>query len=293
MKQTRRATVLCSRTLLGAVAAIALVSLPGMAQASGQEPAPYSPAIVVTPAIGHTGSEQFSSAEQSGSGGVKAVLLHPWGNCAPASGWGDLASNWSAFGTKPLHIDSTTFCNTATQVTYSALVADHASVLVFSDSAGDDYQFTAGEVAAITQYVQAGHNVVGTYATFLDTYNNPADNSALAPLFGLTSNFSGTPLSVTPDYTITNNLPALFHNVPNPYDSSGYGSTQSPAGGIWNRSALSGAKYRAKTSGDLAAITTFKSTVHHYQAVYISSMPEYSPSTTDEQFLYNALTLLP
>ena len=35
----------------------------------------------------------------------------------------------------------------------------------------------------------------------------------------------------------------------------------------------------------------FNDTADHYQAVYISNMPEYSPDTADNQFLYNALTL--
>ena len=219
---------------------------------------------------------------------VKAVLIYPWAGCVTSSAWTTLAQDSSLYGTTQLRIDGTTFCSTSNQVTYAALVATKAKVLVFSDTAGGEYQLTPAEIAAITQYVQAGHNIVATYATFL--YSS-YDNSALAPLFGLASSFSATPAFVTPYYKILRTSAPLFSAVPNPYDSNGYASTQSPAGGHWNKAALAGAKYGALASGGRAAITMFDDTADHYQAVYISNMPEYSPDTADNQFLYNALTL--
>jgi hypothetical protein len=219
--------------LLGAISALGLlISLSGVAQAATQQASAVSPATKA----------------------VKAVLIHPWEGCSPAGGWAELAADASEFGTTRLRIDIKTFCSSSTQVTYAALVASKAQVLVFSDTAGGLYQLSSAEISAITQYVQAGHNIVGTYLTFMWKSTN---NSALAPLFGLTSSFAKTAPTVTPD------------------------------------AALSGAKYAAHTANHLAAITTYINKTYHYQAVYISNMPEYSTSSTDLQFLYNALTLKP
>ena len=225
--------------------------------------------------------------------GVKAVLIHPYGGCGPSAGWGEVAANWTAYGTTPLRIDANRFCSSAKQVTYAELVASKANVLVLSDVAGGLYALSAAEIAAITQYVQAGHNVVATYATFLW---NTSDNSALAPLFGLTSSFSPKLPATTAGYTVAHPHLALFRAVPSPYVTDGYLHSQRPATGYWTQSALSGAEYAARTAGDRAAITLYRNAADHYQAVYISSMPEYStgpasPGPADLQLLYNALTL--
>lgn len=207
-----------------------------------------------------------------------------------ASGWDQLAQDWSTYGTTPLLVDSQTFCGPA-QVTYAALVAAKANVLVLSDPAGAEYTFSSAEIAAITEYVQAGHNIVGTCLTFqYDSTVDQIDNTALAPLFGLTASFAGTSHTVTADYQIRDSE-SLFRAVSNPYDSSGYPRTQSPSAGRWYLSALNGAKYGARTPGNHAAITIFRNNTYRYQAVYISTMPEFSPNSADEQFLYNALTL--
>jgi hypothetical protein len=264
-----RMTVALRKGMPAALVALGLViSLSGVAQAATQEAAAVSPA----------------------TRSVKAVLIHPWDGCAPAADWAELAQNWSQFGTTRLRIDAKTFCSTTKQVTYAALVASRAQVLVFSDTAGAPYQLSSAEISAITQYVQAGHNIVGTYLTFMWGDTN---NSALAPLFGLASSFATTAPHVTPDYTITQTESPLFVNVPSPYDSAGYPFSQTPAGGKWNNAALSGAKYAAHTASRVAAITSYANKTDRYRAVYISNMPEYSGNTADEQFLYNALTLGP
>ena len=183
-------------------------------------------------------------------------------------------------------IDTTTFCYTySNPITYSALVADDPQVLVLSDPAGGLYQFTSGEIAAITKYVKAGHNLVGTYLTF---GWRTLSNSALASLFGLASNFSSSSPAVTADYRVKYPVWPLFRRVPNPYDSDGYPYSQVPASGIWGSGALQKAKYVAETKCDLAAITSYATDT--YQATYIANMPEYTPGTADLQFLYNALT---
>lgn len=201
---------------------------------------------------------------------VKAVLIHPYDGCGPVSTWQDLAAQWSMYGTTRVWMDVKSFCSSAKQVTYAALVASKANVLVFSDTAGGNYQLSAAEIAAITQYVQAGHNILGTFATFMW---RTSDNSALAPLFGLTSSFSSETLAVAPDYTIAYPRLALFTAVPSPYDSGGYPRSQRPAMGYWTRAALSGAHYAARTADNQAAITTYGGTADHYKAVYISNMP--------------------
>jgi len=252
--------------------------------------------LTSTPKIGTEGSPTILSAQTNGSAGaescastggpVKAALLDPWGGCSnQAPGWGDLNSDWSSYGNTRLTIDTTTFCDTSsTPITYSALVADDPQVLVLSDPAGGNYQFTSGEVAAITKYVKDGHNLVGTFATFQWNYSN-AD---LAPLFGLSSSFSSSVPQVTPDYHVKDPVWPLFRKVPNPYDSGGYPYSQVPESGSWGPGALQGAKYVAATTGSTAVITCY--IAGKYQAVYISNMPEYTPVKADLQFLYNALT---
>jgi hypothetical protein len=266
---TRRVTALLGKSLSASVIALALgMPLSGAAQA----------------AAGHT-----SPAVRPAVRTVKAALIHPFDQCSPSVGWSDLAANWSEYGTTRLRIDVRSFCNT--QVTYAGLVASKAQVLVFSDVAGAQYQLSSSEISAITQYVQAGHNIVATYLTFAWSSWN---NSALAPLFGLTPSFATTSPFITPDYKITQTDCPLFTAVPNPYDSHGYPDTQTPAGGQWNAAALSGARYVAHNKGRTAAITLYTNKADHYRAVYVSTMPEFgNPDTADLQFLYNALTLGP
>jgi hypothetical protein len=220
---------------------------------------------------------------------VKALLIFPYGGCNSSAGWRDLAADWSMFGTTPLKI--ATLCSG--QVSYAGLVASKAHVLVFSDVAGGNNQLSGAEISAIKKYVQAGHNIVGTYITFLWKDHGEWDNTGLAPLFGLSRSFTGgaTALKQT-NYKITLTGSPLFTSVPNPYGSTGFASSQTPAAGLWNTAALSGARYAAHTAHRAAAITLYTDKTDHYRAVYISSMPEFSnPSTADLQFLYNALTL--
>jgi hypothetical protein len=254
-------------------------------------------ALTGTPKIGAQGSPTIVSAQTNGSataascaaigGPVKAALLDPWGGCGTyAPGWNDLNSDWSSYGTTPLTIDTTTFCDTSSSpVTYSALVADDPRVLVLSDPAGGLHQLTAGEIAAIGEYVKAGHNLVGTYMTF-DW--GTADNAALADLFGLAPGFSSETSAVTPDYYVKDPVWPMFRKVPSPYDSAGYPYSQVPSSGTWGSSALQGAKYVAETTNDVAAITCYDTDA--YQATFISNMPEYTPGPVDLQFLYNVLT---
>ena len=257
---------------------------PASALVSGHTRAERQRTIAKVPALRLDSS---NSAAPTIGGPVKAALLDPWGGCGEyAPGWSDLKSHWSSYGTTPLMIDTTTFCYTySNPITYSALVADDPQVLVLSDPAGGLYQFTSGEIAAITKYVKAGHNLVGTYLTF---GWRTLSNSALASLFGLASNFSSSSPAVTPDYRVKYPVWPLFRRVPNPYDSDGYPYSQVPASGIWGSGALQKAKYVAETKCDLAAITSYATDT--YQATYIANMPEYTPGTADLQFLYNALT---
>jgi hypothetical protein len=249
-----------------------------------------------TPRIGPQGSQAIVSAQTNGpattascatvGGPVKAALLDPRGGCRNyAPGWKDLSNHWKSYGTTPLAIDAKTFCDTSARpITYAALVADNPRVLVLSAPAGGHYQFTPGEIAAITRYVKAGHNLVGTYLTF---ESGSVVNTGLARLFGLAPSFSPSRSAVTPHYSVIDPVWPLFRKVPKPYDSAGYHFTQVPAGGTWGTSALDGATYVARTKGGLAAITSY---LGAYQATYISSMPELSPGKADLQFLYNALT---
>jgi hypothetical protein len=203
-----------------------------------------------------------------------------------------LNASWPSYGTKPLSIDETTFCNPSVAVTYAALVANNADVLVLSDPAGAPYQFSPGEVSAIKQYAQAGHNVVATYLTLF--WDNPdsglaVDNIALAPILGLrVARYTGGDVEITPTYTIRNADNPLFRNLANPYVSSGYDFSQHPSLGTWTKGALNGARIVSVNGDRTAAILNYRACT--YRAVYITNMPEYFGSSSDQQFLYNALT---
>jgi hypothetical protein len=80
----------------------------------------------------------------------------------------------------------------------------------------------------------------------------------------------------------------LFRNLPDPYTTGGYSESQQPLDGTWDPDDLAGADKVARTAANDAAIFIYDQPA--YDAIYITSMPEYEGGVQDEQFLYNAIT---
>jgi hypothetical protein len=267
----------------------AVVIVVGLATAfaiSGSRPAGAGDPIL-NPPLPASAQPAPASAPTQVAGAVHATLIHPWpSDCTfVADGWTRLAAHWRRFGTVPLSIDTTTFCDPLTQVTYDALVANGADVLVFSDVAGGNQHLTDDEIAAVARYAQEGHNVVGTYVTL---FWNGIDNRGLAPVFGIRPvAFTGALQKIDPTYAILRQSP-LFRDVADPYVSSGFPFSETPASGSWTDDALRGAKIAAINADASAAVLTYRKCT--YRATYITNMPEYGGSAIDLQVLYNALT---
>jgi hypothetical protein len=271
-----------SSTAALVVAAIALVTAAAPAFGEGGSPNPPNPPRGAT---GGGGQRVVVPA-----GAIKAVVVKSWGGCSSGSLiWDQLNANWSAYGSIPIVIDysNTDLCGSS--FTLAALEASGADVVILNDPAGRPYQYTTNEVAALQQYASEGHDLIGTYLTFAYP-NGGIDNSALAPLFGLsaTAGWTGGDSPITPTYKIKRRKArALARHLPNPYVSSGFDFSQRPGDGIWSSNELQGARIVAITADKMGAITIYRS--GEYNAVFIANMPEYGGGTDDQQFFYNAI----
>jgi hypothetical protein len=220
-------------------------------------------------------------------GGIKAVVVRSWSGCS-SNGvfWADLNANWSNYGSIPVTIDYTDFSLCTGTITYDALVASGADVVIVSDPAGIPTQYSREEGEAIRQYAREGHNVLGTYAVF--GFAN-VDNSFLGPIFGISAkndyNKSEEPLSAS--YQVRFPDDPLFRNVPDPYVSSGYQFSQVPVDGHWRTDDMFGGAGVALADHSRGTIVLYRAPT--YDAIYISNFPEYGGSTIDEQWYYNAL----
>ncbi len=147
-------------------------------------------------------------------------------------------------------------------------------MVILSDPAGGNQQFSTDEVNAIRTYLQEGHNIIGTYLTFA---HSTIDNTALAPLFGLksTAGWTGGTSVVTPTYALRYPGLPLFRNISNPYVSSGYNYAQTPGDGAWSSNELHGGKLVGRTAEAMGAIVARKAAAGYY-SVFISNMPDSS-----------------
>ena len=173
-------------------------------------------------------------------------------------------------------------------MTYNKLVANGADVVIINDSAGGSQQWSNAEINALQAYLNDGHVVIATFATFV---SGGTDNRGLAPLFGLRSDLGYATPGVSPTYTVTGLQGSLFHALGNTYTSSGFASSQVDTGdGIWTAADLNGATIVAHTQDNVAVVTYYNP--GPYRAVYISNMPEFGGGAQDKQFIYNAIVNL-
>lgn len=213
----------------------------------------------------------------------KAVIVKSTG-CPydGVNGWQQLNKDWPEYGEIPIfvEIDHNTLCS---DVTYEALAGTGADVVIVSSASGG---YTAAEIAAFEQYIEEGHNLIGTYKTL--GYGGFEDNS-LEPLFGLNDDiaYDVRQGGILITQIVTDS--SLFTGLPDPFLSSGFAFTQLPADLTWDESDLNGAHFVGK-SADHKGVITLNSTPA-YHAIYISSFAEqgYSESTS-QQLLYNAIS---
>jgi hypothetical protein len=229
------------------------------------------------------------SAPHSTQGAITAVVVKSWGNCSSGSLiWDDLNANWSNYGSIPISIDynHAGLCATSDDVTLAELEATGADVVILDDPAGNNAQYTAGDVSALKSYALEGHNVIGTYLTFVW---GSTDNRALAPLFGLKAGvaYTGGDLSIVPSYSERFPALPLFRDVGNPYVSSGYPYSQRPVDNVWSPNELTTGQLIARNADGSAAIVVRKGPP--FYGIFIANMPEYQGSTVDEQWFYNAI----
>jgi hypothetical protein len=143
---------------------------------------------------------------------VKAAVLRSQGTqFLGMTIWPELNAGWSQFGDVPVQIDYTSLAGY--DWTVADITATGADVLIFS--CPGFLHHTDAEIAAIVDYVQAGHGLIITYDDFM--YNR----RALAPLVGLSaSNVLGTATSSVPlEVQPTNPGQPLFARLNQPYVS--------------------------------------------------------------------------
>ena len=279
----------CICMLTAATAASLLLSV-------GPASAGHRPSSPPMPHAGSPGQESHGATVSADT--VTAVVVKSWSACDSTSVvWDQLNANWSAYGSIPISIDYSDPALCGDSFTLADLEASGADVVILDDPAGGGHQFTADEMAAIRTYAGEGHDLVGTYLTF--AYQG-IDNSALAPVFGLTPNrVWGIHEAIVPTYNMRirqhrGPAAALYRGIPKSYVSTGYNASQVPADGVWSRNDTRGtlpccgdAKIIAANADRSAAITV--RTQSDYNAVYIANMPEYDGGKQDQQFLYNAI----
>jgi hypothetical protein len=238
--------------------------------------------MVLAPASAGAGT-----ADGARSDTIKAVVVNSSGQCQdPGEGWTNINNNWPNYGSTPVTVDYSDPSLCATKVTYAALVASGADVMILSDPCGTTVKYSQQEMDAIRQYAQNGHNVIGTYLLFGG--GRKCSHPDMAPLFGYRAmGYTASETFVEP-YHLFDPANPLFRNLPNPFASEGWPQTQLPPDGTWSHNELAGAVFLAKTGSIREGVISVFSTTQ-YSAIYISNMPEYLGGPDDAQFLYNAI----
>jgi hypothetical protein len=102
--------------------------------------------------------------------------------------WREPNAGWSAYGDTQVEIDYSSLA--VNPITPQALAATNADVLIIS-MAGTAFEYSDAEAAAITDYVQAGHGLIVTYASIAKfLLHSPPRNQDLIPLLGMSETLS-------------------------------------------------------------------------------------------------------
>lgn len=205
---------------------------------------------------------------------ITAAVLYGFGTEeSDYCSWDEINFNWQSYGSIPIFIDYTTF--SAPNFTLQSLEDFNADVLILSYV----YEvYTTVQNEAIMNYVRQGHGLLSTSSSM------PINSEDLSSFYGLADSFTYTTDSIS-DFDILNLAHPIFHGMSTPYGMGYGGLSFHPQSSGWDPAALNGASYQAMdVSGqNYGAILT------HRGLVYCSHIPEYSSSTADIQFIYNAL----
>jgi serine protease AprX len=152
-----------------------------------------------------------------------AVLDSPGTDLVSYFYWDDLSNNWYEYGKYIIDINYTALDKE--EITYDDIRSTGADVLAIPDSSvcGLGWEFTDSEIDAISQYVQEGHGLTGSFGTLSGDVPN---NMLLAPMFGLDPD----PDAVgdgwfKPVFNLHDPDSSLFAKLPNPYRSGMDGTT--------------------------------------------------------------------
>jgi hypothetical protein len=223
---------------------------------------------------------------------VKVVILDSYGSDYAGSFWDYLNSNWATYGGTGIVIDYTSL--NKENMSLDDLINSGADVLIISDawSADHGWEYTDSEIQAIKEYVRMGHGIIATAGSF-DTYT-AQNNRNLADLFGMDSGISyqwgadGEQKSTTGPFELrTPRHSELWLSISDPYESAASVTMYPESTSDWTQQGITNGWLEAMTSDGLAAIITSEDVFH--RSVYITTIPEESHNTNDEQLLYNAI----
>jgi subtilisin family serine protease/archaellum component FlaF (FlaF/FlaG flagellin family) len=146
-----------------------------------------------------------------------AVLDSPGTDFVDYFYWDDLSNNWYEYGKYIININYTVL--NKEEITYDDIRSTGADVLAIPDSSFDDlgWEFTDNEIDAISQYVQEGHGLTGSFGTLCSYVPN---NMKLATLFGLDPDAVGQRgWWFDPVFNLLDPDNSLFAGLPDPYRS--------------------------------------------------------------------------
>lgn len=218
---------------------------------------------------------------------VKAVVLDSWGaDYSDFTIYPRLNNEWSRYGSIPIVIDYTTL--NKEDITYADISLTKADVLIISHAyPKPEYVFTDAEIAAIRQYVEEGHGLIGTYGTLV-----PENNHKLAELFGMNQSinyiFYPAGEASTGIFNILDAAHPLFASLPNPFNVSAADETIYVPSHDWTIEGTTDGTIVALTTDNEAAIITHATT---YKSVYFTNeIEEYNgPYINQSIIFYNAI----
>ncbi|EDR21885.1 hypothetical protein EDI_145830 [Entamoeba dispar SAW760] len=231
---------------------------------------------------------------------IKVVVLHP--HTGGNKMWEHLKTNWKLYGDMGLVI--TIYRN----FSYEMLEIIQPDVIILGDCAGAPYQFTEQEFESIEMYMNEGINkhIIGTYATFYHQegpFNrlHIYDNRRLCTLFGIEKGLVLTTRRIEGEITyINSDKTILWKNIPLPYKSNGYTSSQVPLHELkWidETGKLIGCSKDTKilAQSENGGCVILERKTERMSSLFISHMPEYESvkkDFVDCQFLYNCILYL-
>lgn len=218
------------------------------------------------------------------AGTIKAAVFRSTGTIFLGQTiWPELNSNWSAYGNVPVQIDYDSLAGN--NITLSQLQTTQADVIILSNPAF--WTYTVGEMAALKEFVEAGHGLIISYGKFRSA------DYVLAPLVGLaeTNQFHTVTLNDPMIVDLLEPSHFLFSGIEDTYVSGTSVRARPPIDQEW---ILAGgnviADVRSVVAHATAGIITHETP--DYRGVYFAYYPEDASggsNVQDKQVFYNSL----